>query len=420
MFEHRVLQHTALGFFHRIHLTGLLAGVVLVALSAACSGSPAGDPHPERHASPSASSPSSAPQEPTRGRVALPNGIELAWIEMGDPDGEPVLFLHGYTDTVRSFDGTMRALVALRPDLRLIAYDQRGHGASSLPDPKRCAPAPEECFGVAALAADALAFLDQRGVERAHVVGHSLGSIVAQELAITAPERVDRAALIATAVRTAGHPTLDFMLELVEVEWRKLAEARGLAFPHELYARTPLDLDSEMERWMHENWVDWVVEPAADPALIRSIVPETMSIPLGTWIGVPRALRTFDNRERLAAVSAPILVLFSTQDSLFSEADQAELRTALEGAELPCADAWTWKEYGRLPLPTDGSPAFDLAHNFNWAVPEAVAQDLASFLRPGGAPTRDRVFADPRAGLVVDGGAARIERPARCGGAAAS
>ncbi|HVS12444.1 MAG TPA: alpha/beta hydrolase [Thermoanaerobaculia bacterium] len=349
------------------------------------------------------------------GRVALPTGVELSWTELGDPDGEPVLFLHGYTDTVRSFDGTMRALAALRPELRLIAYDQRGHGASSLPHPKRCAPAPEGCFGLAALAADAVAFLDQAGIERAQVVGHSLGSMVAQELAITAPERVDRVVLIATAARTAGHPTLDFMLELVEVEWRRLAEERGWAFPNDLYTRTPLDLHPEMERWMHESWVDWVVEPAADPGLLASIVPETMRIPLGTWIGVPRALRAFDNRQRLAAVSAPVLVLFATQDPLFSEADQAELRTALDRADLPCENAWTWKEYGRLPLPTDGSPGFDLAHNFNWAVPEAVAKDLASFLRPGGAPSRDLVFADPRAGLVVEAGAARIERPARCG-----
>ncbi|HVS64970.1 MAG TPA: alpha/beta hydrolase [Thermoanaerobaculia bacterium] len=366
---------------------------------------------------PAAAEPTSlraAVTDPTGRRVVLPNGMELASIELGDPQGEPVLFLHGYTDTVRSFDGTMRALAARRPDLRLIAYDLRGHGASALPDPARCAPAPEQCFTLAELAADAVGFLDRLGIERAHVVGHSLRSMVAQELAITAPQRVDRVVLIATAVRTAGHPTLDFMLELVEVEWRKLAEERGLAFPNELYAETPLDLHPEMERWMHDNWVDWVVEPAADPGLIAAIIPETMRIPLGTWIGVPRALRSFDNRERLGAISAPVLVLFATQDRLFTEADQVELRTALDRAELPCESSWTWKEYGRLPLPTDGSPGFDLAHNFNWAIPDAIAQDLAGFLRPGGAPTRDRVFADPRAGLVVDAGLARIERSVHC------
>jgi pimeloyl-ACP methyl ester carboxylesterase len=391
-----------------VRFRGLLLGFSLLPALSACAG-PAREPTP---AEPAAAA--SAASAPAGGRVALPTGVELAWTQLGDPRGEPVLFLHGYTDTVRSFESTMRALAPRRPDLRLIAYDQRGHGASSLPDPARCASAPEQCFTLAELTADAVAFLDQLGIDRAHVVGHSLGSMVAQELAITASERVGRVVLVGTAARTAGHPTLDFMLELVEVEWRRLAEERGWAFPGDLYARTPLDLHPQMERWMHENWVDWVVEPAADPSLIAAIIPETMRIPLGTWIGVPRALRTFDNRERLGEISAPVLVMFATQDPLFTAADQDELRTALDRATLPCADTWTWKEYGSLPLPSDGSPGFDLAHNFNWAVPDAIAQDLAAFLRPGGAPTRDRVFADPRAGLVVDSGAARIERPARC------
>jgi pimeloyl-ACP methyl ester carboxylesterase len=102
-----------------------------------------------------------------------------------------------------------------------------------------------------------------------------------------------------------------------------------------------------------------------------------------------------DTRERLAELRAPTLVLAATQDSMFPEEPvQRELRDALARAHARHGTPWAWKRYGRAPLPASGVPN-DLGHNFHWSAPEAVARDLAAFLRPGGAPTDEEVFVAP-------------------------
>ena len=109
--------------------------------------------------------------------------MTLAYVELGDPKGAPLLLLHGYTDTSRSW--TQVAPYLLRH--RLLIPDQRGHGGSD---------APACCYSACAFAEDARLFLDAMKVEKAAVAGHSLGSMVAMTLAAEHPERVTRLALI--------------------------------------------------------------------------------------------------------------------------------------------------------------------------------------------------------------------------------
>jgi pimeloyl-ACP methyl ester carboxylesterase len=324
-------------------------------------------------------------------RVELPTGVVLHAVERGDPRGEPVLFLHGFSDTAHSWSGTLDALEALRPDLRLVAVDLRGHGASPLPDAEACAAAPESCFRVVDFAADALAFLDARGIERAHVVGHSLGSLVAQELALTHPGRVRTVTLVGSGARTEGNALVDLLLDdvLEGGAWRRALEARGVAWPAGAYARTPLDADPAVRSWMLEHWV---VEVLAPPELLAEIAHETERVPLGTWLGVMRALDRLDHRARLADLAVPTLVVWASGDEVFTTADQAELRDALGLASERHGTRWFWKRYGAQD-PVD--PRAELGHNPHWAAPGALAADLAAFLRDGGAPTRDLPRADP-------------------------
>lgn len=315
-------------------------------------------------------------------RTHLATGIDARWVELGAPDGPLVLFLHGYTDSSRSFVPTMRALSALRPELRLVALDQRGHGGSSLPPGADCAQAPERCFGVDDFAADALALLDLLGAERACVVGHSLGSAVAQELALDHPERVERTVWIATSARFAHNPAAERFLrdELVEGAWKRAAEERGLAFPGEVWSVTPLELVPDVEAWLRANWA---VERGADPELLEEIARDAAQTPLGTWIGTLRALLELDQRERLADLRVPTLVIWPVQDAFFPlEPDQRELRQALRCAAKDHGTPWTWKQYGSAPLAEPSAPQTDFGHNLIWSAPERVARDLAEFLAP--------------------------------------
>ena len=118
--------------------------------------------------------------------MALPDGEVLAYIDMGNPAGRPVVLIHGYTDNARDW---VPMLPYLSSDLRLILVDIRGHGQSSKP---------ECCYGRLDFAYDIKLLLDGLGVKRADIVGHSLGSIIAQTFAEYWPDMTSHVVLIAS------------------------------------------------------------------------------------------------------------------------------------------------------------------------------------------------------------------------------
>ena len=347
--------------------------------------------------------------------VELPTGITMKYVDAGNPAGEAVILLHGITDSSRSFYPTMEHLAALRPDLRLIALDQRGHGGTSLPQSPQCRKAPELCFRPADFAADVLAFVDALGIERAHLVGHSMGTAVAQLLALERPERVRRLVLIAGFASMIDGPVLrDFLLgDRAEGVWKEAFMRKGHRFPEDVYELAPVDADPEAEEWMLENWV---YDPTADPEYLAAIARETARTPLGTWLGAARALLSFDNRERLSELRVPTLVLWPTQDNIVPRSPyQIDLLASLERAAASCRTSYVFKQYGTRPLPSSGLQEDDFGHNLQWGAPREVALDLASWLRDGGQPTKDHYLADPenvRRAVTKKGEAMLIEGPA--------
>jgi len=354
------------------------------------------------------------PVTPSRKTLELSTGITMQYLETGDPSGEALILLHGYTDTSRSWSRSMAHLAALRPDLRIFALDQRGHGGSSLPADPSCRKAPETCFRPADFAGDVLAFMDALGLSRVTLAGHSMGSLVAEELALDHPERFDRIVLVGSTSSAVGNVVLqDYVLaEPVEGSWKMALENKGLTFPDDVYDRTPKDADPDAEAWMAANWV---VDPVADPAFIAEIVPETASIPLGTWIGAARALLATDNTARLAELGVPTLVIWATQDGIFPEdPDQKNLRAALDQAADQCRTSYAWKQYGARPLPASGLQEDDIGHNVQWGAPIQVAIDIEHFMATG-SPTPDLYAAgedDPHRIDVTPGAAIIAARSA--------
>ncbi|MEH3153850.1 MAG: alpha/beta hydrolase [Gordonia paraffinivorans] len=124
-------------------------------------------------------------------RVSGPDGVSIAYREVGD--GDPVVLLHpsGLSQAVwRSFG----YVTALRDDHRLVMPDFRGHGHSDKPrDPA--------AYGMGRLVGDIVAVLDSLGLDRVSLVGYSLGSRVALTYAATHPDRLNRLVLGGTSSR---------------------------------------------------------------------------------------------------------------------------------------------------------------------------------------------------------------------------
>ena len=112
------------------------------------------------------------------------NGIDIYYEEHGS--GEPVVMIGGL-----GADTTLwsKQVPAFSERFRVVVFDNRGSGQSDKPD---------KPYSIPMFAADTVGLMQALGIERAHVVGASLGGLVAQELVLTHPEMVDRLVLVCT------------------------------------------------------------------------------------------------------------------------------------------------------------------------------------------------------------------------------
>jgi pimeloyl-ACP methyl ester carboxylesterase len=136
------------------------------------------------------------------------DGVELAVLDEGE--GDPVLLMHGFPDTSRLWRHQVAALTGA--GMRAIAPDMRGRGESD-------APQAVEDYAIPQAVADMVSLLDALEIDRAHVVGHDFGAVVAWVLAALHPDRVDR-----LVVMSVGHPATGRMrtMEDREKAWYQL------------------------------------------------------------------------------------------------------------------------------------------------------------------------------------------------------
>ena len=203
---------------------------------------------------------------------------------------------------------------------RCLTLDLRGSGRTTGEDTD---------FTVADLAKDVAALLDAVGVRHAAVVGLSLGSAVAQELALARPDLVDRLVLLATWSSTSA-----------EHHIRRHFESR-------LYAleRGPLDVFGQFAFWMSSPTL-YDTEPERQSAVERLLAEHTSRNVRGT-AGHFRADLTHETRERLPQISCPCLVVHGDEDLITLPRYNRTVADLVPGATLvtiPAAGHLSWLE----------------------------------------------------------------------------
>ncbi|NCY16179.1 MAG: alpha/beta fold hydrolase [Actinobacteria bacterium] len=236
------------------------------------------------------------------------NGISIHYEVFAPDSGDapPLLFFNGSFSTL----ATSRPLVQVFGSrLHTVAHDQRGLGETSIP------PGP---YTMADYAADGLALIDALGWETCRVVGISFGGMVAQEFAVTNPERVERLALLCTSPGGEGGSSYP------------MHELRAL--PIEERARVSISI---MDTRFSE---EWFAEHPSDLALVTAM-GDRPSPAEGTEaargeIEQANARRHHDVWDRLPAISCPTLVAAGRYDGIAALSNSEAIVSKVPDAQL--------------------------------------------------------------------------------------
>jgi 3-oxoadipate enol-lactonase len=236
--------------------------------------------------------------------TASVNGIEIHYERRGE--GRPLLFLNGSGATLATSGMLLDPFAAAA---EVLAHDQRGLGLTSIP------PGP---YSMADYAADALALLDHVGWETCAVIGVSFGGMVAQELAVTAPARVERLALACTSPGGAG----------------------GSSYPlHELAGLPAADRAALGARLLDTRFTpEWLAEHPIERSIAelmaaRGASEKTTEQARGEAEQM-EARRHHDVWDRLHRIDCPTFVACGRYDGIAPPSNSDGIATRIAGAEL--------------------------------------------------------------------------------------
>ena len=219
-------------------------------------------------------------------------------------DGTPVLVLSNSLGTDLSMWDAQVA--ALARTFRVVRYDTRGHGAST---------ATKGPYSIDRLGRDVVGVLDALHIARAHFCGLSLGGMTGMWLGVHAPERLQKLVLANTTARIGAPANYDARIDTVRTG--------GMAAVSQ----------AVVDRWFTAGYI------ASHPeqiALMRQVMER---IPVEGYAGCCAAIRDMDQRDAIAAIRAPTLVIAGTHDVATPPADGRFLAERIKGAQYAELDA---------------------------------------------------------------------------------
>lgn len=249
-------------------------------------------------------------------------GVRIAWERRGADDGSPVVLVHGLGYGRWGWEPVVDGLAERFP---VVLLDNRGIGASDVP------PGP---YTADQMAGDVVAVLDALDADRVHLVGASLGGMIAQHVALARPDRVDRLVLVCT---TPGG-----------------AVARPMpAVTVELLQRMPTMDPADALRAAVDNALGDVTGPERED-LVDRVVAHRLATPQDPagWQAQVHAGTTHDLGEAVAEISCPTLVLHGDRDRVVDPANAEVLGRLLPHATVRMVPGgghlWFWEDPTRF------------------------------------------------------------------------
>jgi len=239
------------------------------------------------------------PGENMRGMKVEANGIQIYYEISGS--GPHLILIEGLGVATWIWE---KQLPAFSKHFTTVVYDNRGAGLSDKP---------EGPYTIAQLADDLAALMDTLGIEKAHILGISMGGFIAQDLALRYPEKVDRLVLVSTSAGGPDHVPMS--MEALSLLLQEEGEPRDLYRRKLSLAFTPSFLQSpEVERLID----------------VRLQNPQ----PRAAYLAQVRAGTHFNLSDKVKNIGAKTLIAAGTEDLLVPVANARNLHEKLPGSQL--------------------------------------------------------------------------------------
>ena len=238
----------------------------------------------------------------------LSTGIHLAYTVTGDEKGTPVILIHGLTDGRVSWSQVAPALA--KKGYRVYVPELRGNG-------KTDKPIEESAYALKELTNDIAAFIDKLGLKKPHIVGHSLGAFVAQELSILHADKIASITLIGSgAAVDETNATIDWL-----VNGTGDKNFDGI-FAYDSTQKLP---ESFIEKWGENT--------NSDEEFQAANLEHLKQVPYYAWKFLVRNLLKIDNSNRLSSIKSDVQIIWGTKDAIFDKKSQETLQKGLNKAK---------------------------------------------------------------------------------------
>jgi non-heme chloroperoxidase len=255
--------------------------------------------------------------------AVLPDGARLPYVEQGDGAGVPVVLLHAFGDSWRSFE---RVLPHLPRSIRAIAVTQRGHGDASRP---------ATGYRVEDFASDLLEFLDVLALQAVVLVASSSASLTIQRFAVDHPERTLGLVFIGAPRSLRDKPSASEFVAAVS----ELSDPVDPSFVSEL-------LDGTLARPL-------------PPDFRATLIAENLKVPASVWKATLNGLIEAVPAVESGTITSPTIIIWGDQDRFLPRSDQEALAVAIPESQLVVYEG--------------------AGHAVHWEEPERVAADIATF-----------------------------------------